>query len=273
MGLLDVLYCQKTMTRISKKLEDIGLSDKEALVYVASLELGPAPAQQIAQQAGIKRATTYVMIESLTKRGLMSSVEEGKKTLFFSEDPDNLLRVVQREREELKEREELVGKLVLELNKIYKTTGERPVVRFFDGIEGIKTIRGEYLKASKDVVYGVMSHDEMQHHFPNQKTEVTDVRVKRHISSKMIYTRKDGPVENATDPSQLREARFVPHEFLGDGADITIYSDKVSLLSLKGKPSGVLIENKQIAQYLRRLFELAWKGLESTEMSKEVDKE
>lgn len=70
------------MNDLAKKLESLGLTEKEAAVYVAALELGASPAQKIAERAKVKRGTTYLAIESLTKRGLMSSVTKGKKVFF-----------------------------------------------------------------------------------------------------------------------------------------------------------------------------------------------
>jgi sugar-specific transcriptional regulator TrmB len=44
------------------QIEELGLSNKEARVYVANLMLGPAGVQQIADASGIKRVTTYVIL-------------------------------------------------------------------------------------------------------------------------------------------------------------------------------------------------------------------
>jgi len=52
-----------------QELQKLGLSDKESKVYLASLELGPAPIAAIAKQASVNRPTTYVIIESLIKKG------------------------------------------------------------------------------------------------------------------------------------------------------------------------------------------------------------
>ena len=60
------------MSDLIQELGHLGLSEKEAAVYLASLELGPAPVQDISHKAKVNRATTYVMIESLMGRGLIS---------------------------------------------------------------------------------------------------------------------------------------------------------------------------------------------------------
>src|SRR5690242_13426573 len=46
-------------------LIEIGLSEKEALLYQAALKCGPATAQILSIESSIKRATVYACIETL----------------------------------------------------------------------------------------------------------------------------------------------------------------------------------------------------------------
>lgn len=69
---------------LEQQLKQLGFADKEAKVYLASLKLGSNTIQEIARSAGVNRATTYVIIEKLIKKGLMSSIKKGKKTFFKS---------------------------------------------------------------------------------------------------------------------------------------------------------------------------------------------
>jgi len=85
------------MKALLRELEKLGLSDKEAAVYLASLELGPSPVQVISRKAEVNRATTYVMIEVLLQKGLMSTFDKGKKTMYTAEKPERLHRIVHHE--------------------------------------------------------------------------------------------------------------------------------------------------------------------------------
>ena len=60
------------MTITKEKLQELGLSEKEARVYLALFELGPSVVSGLAKKAGINRSTTYVILETLAKRGLVS---------------------------------------------------------------------------------------------------------------------------------------------------------------------------------------------------------
>lgn len=54
-----------------RNLTEFGLSDKEARIYLALLELEIATAFDTAKHAGINRSSTYVVLESLKKKGLV----------------------------------------------------------------------------------------------------------------------------------------------------------------------------------------------------------
>src|SRR6266699_2317106 len=84
-------------------VEELGLSNKEARVYLASLALGPSPVQKIADDSGIKRVTTYVILESLVGLGLVSQTSKGKKTYFIAEDPINLERLLDKREQEIQD--------------------------------------------------------------------------------------------------------------------------------------------------------------------------
>ena len=75
---------------ITNQLKNLGLSDNEAKVYTAMLELGPATVLEISAKAGVNRPTTYVQVESLKKMGLVSTQTKGKKQLFIAQSPEQL---------------------------------------------------------------------------------------------------------------------------------------------------------------------------------------
>ena len=64
------------------ELKKLNFSDKEARVYLALLELGEAPVQHISEKAKVNRATTYVVLEALQKRGVVTTIEKDKKVIF-----------------------------------------------------------------------------------------------------------------------------------------------------------------------------------------------
>jgi HTH-type transcriptional regulator, sugar sensing transcriptional regulator len=129
-----------------KELRNFGLSEKEAKVYVATLELGKATAQDIAKKANVNRATTYVQLESLKDRGLVSQTSTDKKTFFIAEPPENVQKLIEKEKLDVLFKEKEFNKLLPNLQAIYNVTEDRPRVRFYEGTTGVAFFCDQFLK-------------------------------------------------------------------------------------------------------------------------------
>lgn len=243
------------------QLKNLGLSDNEAKVYMAMLELGLATVLEISAKAGVNRPTTYVQIESLKRRGLVSTQTKGKKQLFIAESPDQLEFVIEKERQAIEQKKEELKAILPELTSLFNLAGEKPQVRFFEGKEGILKIQGEFLKSKTDFIYGISDFDSVMELFPNFSSVYSSKRAQKRIPSKLIYTSSKGSFLREADKELLRESKYVSKDKLSLGSDITIFGDKIAIMALKGKISGVIIEHKEMADSLRSVFELLWNSL------------
>ena len=247
---------------LNKILEDLGLSEKEAKVYLASLELGPAAPAEIAKTAGINRATTYVIAEKLTKDGLMSRLEKGKKTYFAAENPEQLLRLLRKQESEIKQKEQEFQKYLPELKTLFDTAGERPKVRFFEGKEGVQAIRKDFLKSKDKKIEEIYSDDNVDSLFSEDELkEVREMRKSKKVKLRGIYVRKEGKLKEIPLRA-LSELKFIPYHKFPIDSDVLFYENKVAMFSFKGKLVGAIIENKAISDTLRSIFNLAWEAAE-----------
>ncbi len=245
-----------------KELGKLGLGDKEAKVYLAALELGPDTAQNLAKKAGINRPTTYVQIESLKKRGLMSEFEKGKKTYYSPESPQRLETLLRSLESDLAGKKSDLQSILPFLITAFSGAGERPKVRFFEGMDGISAIREDFLKAKNKNIEGFIDLDNVLERFNKNQDSYTAKRVEKKIQSKLLYIRKQGPLEGFTDPKKLRTGKFIKKTKHGFNADITIYDSKVAIISYNVKTIGVIIENQSMADTMRSIFYLIWDNLE-----------
>jgi predicted transcriptional regulator len=252
-------------------IEEIGLSNKEARVYVASLMVGPSAVQRIAEQAGIKRVTTYVILESLVGLGLVSQTVKGKKTYFIAEDPSNLNRLIQKREQELKEQKTNFTQILPELNALKSVPKESPNIRFYDSADGIRTIMNTFLEQARkagggeahdgdEVVRALSNLDQLYVHFPElEQSQVNTARMKAGIHSHFLYASSRGPFLKGGDPNNNRESRWIPIDKFPMGGDFTIVGDNVLMISFVGThPLGVSITSPEIARGLRAMFDLAW---------------
>lgn len=243
---------------LESQLKSVGLADKESKVYLASLELGPATAQQISQKAGVNRATTYVQIELLTEKGLMSSFEKGKKTFFNAESPEFLLKLVEKEKNQIVEKENTLKGIFGELKDLFEYAGERPVVRFFEGKEGLKTMREDFLKTKDKKIEAIFYRDVLEKIFSDEERKLyLERRIEKKIHVRSLYTKKEGRLDTNIP---FTERRWIPGEIFPVSSDITLYGNKIGFAAFEGRPIGIIIESQLIVNTFRSIFNLAWEA-------------
>ncbi len=71
-------------------LKKSGFSEKEIEIYLALIQHGTSVASDIAEQAEMNRSTTYVILDSLLKRGLVTETERRGVKLFSPNKPEGL---------------------------------------------------------------------------------------------------------------------------------------------------------------------------------------
>ncbi|WAC06745.1 MAG: helix-turn-helix domain-containing protein [Thermodesulfobacteriota bacterium] len=246
---------------LEQKLKNLGLIEKEAIVYLASLELGLSTIQEIAGKSQISRSTTYEVIESLMKKGLMSSLTKGKKKYFAAEDPERLLSFIDTKERELKKRKKEIKTILPELKELSMLSRERPRIKFYEGKQGIRRIQEDILRTKNlgnieefvplDDAYQLFpAHPRDHRHWMGKKIAVPE---------RMIYTSKKGAI--LPQKKGPIETLFIPVEKFPFHTEITIYADKVALVSFGRKLIGVVLESEDAANTLRSLFNLLWEEL------------
>ncbi|PLX27003.1 hypothetical protein C0583_05435 [Candidatus Parcubacteria bacterium] len=244
-----------------KELTYLGLSEKEAKVYLASLELGSSTVQKISQKAKVNRATTYVVIEALINKGMMSQYTEGKKQYFVAESPEKLSLLFREQAMEIQRKHEYLDKILPQLRGLNSDKKDGPVVRYFEGKEGMRAIAEEiFVNDNKGKIRMIYSYDLLVDMFGED--EIKEMRKKRQskqIKAEIITNDEQNRLE--TDASVYR----VSTDKNKITSDVAIFGDRVRIISQKGKQSGLVIENKEIANTLKTLFDLAVKGLQKKE--------
>jgi len=250
---------------LDKELQKIGLSDKEAKVYLAALELGQASVQNIARKAEVNRATTYSILESLIKKGLCSTTEKEKKVFYFASPPDSLLSVFELKKRQVENQEESFKNLLPELNSIFNKQADKPTVRFFDGKQGFLNCVAEFYREKgepNEPVRMIYNKDLIEKVIDNkERAKFKQSRLKQSIKSKVVYNYEGGYLKTTAD-GQRRKISVEQYPF---SCDIEIWGDAVLFVPLTEKLHAVLIKDKQIAETLKSWFELSWLGAEIKE--------
>ncbi len=241
-----------------KQLIDFGLSEKEAKVYLALLELGSSSVTQVAKKADVKRTNTYHLLEALVSYGLVRpDTAKGKKAVFVAERPEEFLFLMKERMHDAKKKYEDSKDLIAELRAIYNSDTERKVrVRYFAGSEGLVNVYEDSLACGGEIL-AFTTFDYQKILKPGYFPGYWSRRVAKGINVKCITAdSKEGRFLKKMDKEHLRETRLVPEKFR-ISPEINVYGDRTAVLSLKEK-FGVIIESKEVASAFKKLFELAY---------------
>ena len=242
------------MKDIRPILVSLGLMESEIKTYRAAFEYGSLTVIDLAKKTKLSRQAVYVAINSLIDRGLMTSMMQGKKKFFAAEHPKKLLAYAQRKNVEMQNQIEDLERVVPQLE--LQMGGERPIVRVFEGKEGLKafiedmrssTCKDSYEITDTEALYNVIHREELG----SLRSDLKKNSIKIHG----IYS---GPVgQNVVESNRY----LLPVDKGGFKSNVGIYGDKIHLITFEGKMYSVMLESKPLAKALTILFELAIKGM------------
>jgi HTH-type transcriptional regulator, sugar sensing transcriptional regulator len=238
--------------KVRQLLEDLGIKDKKADVYLACLELGSATATRIAKKAEIKRPYFYDLADDLVKKGLIIKTVKGKIMHFSPQDPEKLKNIQE-------ERLKKINEMLPELKSIFNTSGAKPKIYFYEGKDGIKEINKDTLKFKGEIV-GFSTEKYLNAEEKKLSREYAKERVKNNLKARVI-----GPVSSEfidlkkRDQIELRTTKMLPKNLYESSVEIVIYGNRISIVNYK-EIFGFIIESSDIANVLKMIFELIWKG-------------
>lgn len=247
---------------IIETLRKIGFSEKEAKVYTQLIRLGAQPVSVIAQRAEINRTTTYDIISTLTKKGLISSIKKGSATYFKALDPKNLLNYLEREKVEqtkkIEKQQKEITALLPALISLENPESTKPKVSFHEGEKGLRQAYEDTLTSSETIL-AYANVEAMHARLPNFFPEYYQRRGKeKKIHIKAIFPdNKISKERHKKDKSENRESILISSKEYDFSPEINVYDDKVLIASWREKMA-IIIKSKEIADFHKKMFKLCW---------------
>lgn len=244
------------MDKFNQILSKFGLSDKEIDVYKSLLKLGPSPVRKIASESGVNRGTTYDILKSLKESGLVSYYHKEKHQYFVAEDPVKLIDVFNRKSEYYKELKGELHDIIPQLRSTYVGSENKPIVTYYDGVEGIRTILYDVLLRTEDTKekeYYVYSASSIKNYLYAGMPDFNEERIRRNIKVKVVSLGAGGEVVG------LDERRWLTKES-GAPTYTLIYAGRVAMISLgqSGLPIGLIITDQGLFETQRMIFNNLW---------------
>lgn len=236
-----------------KLLFNYGLSENEAKIYLALLEKGPGTVSDIAKNTGLHRPTVYNHLPYLQTKGLLTTARKVKRVLYVAESPKKLERLLDQINIEARA-------LLPELVETFEKRKHKPVVKFYEGRQGIREVFDDILNTLKkgDVFYRYSSRKEPMNdwYLPKDYRKRRDAKqLERLVIANETYAKgKKTRFE--------RQIKIVPESVDPFDYDVTliIYADKIAMIDFNSDTAFVM-ENPKFARFQQALFQLLYKNL------------
>ncbi len=239
----------------------LGLSTKEAAVYLSLLSLGPTAIRKIGEHAGINRGTTHDALRELQRRGLVSYYHKEKRQHFVAEEPKSLTNLLLRKKQEIEKTEAAIKELIPQLYSLSRAAGNSPTVKYYKGYAGLRTILEDVLDATDTIPkkeYAAYSSSSIRPYLYHKDAfpTFTNERIKRKISMRAISIGPGGDIHGKDERKWLTKEEGAPTYTL-------LYAGKVAMISVSqsGTPHGLIIEDMGIYKTQLLLFGSLWNSL------------
>jgi sugar-specific transcriptional regulator TrmB len=244
-------------------LAQTGLTPNQATIYELLLQEGPSKASKISQKSPLKRGLVYKILDELVLLKLAKiETKPGAVALFTAEHPNGLRELVKTKEAEVERAKTGIEQLLPQLTSEFNLAVGKPGIKFYEGLEGAKEVIFDSLKAT-GTIYTYMDAEAIDKHLKKVNESYIKQRAEKEIPKKIIAL--DTPFARAhyqklTSP--LTEVRLIPLELNPFKTGMQIYNNTISYSTLTDKKMiGVIIEDANIAQMHRSLFEYLWSVL------------
>lgn len=239
------------MNSLISSLQQYGLSEKEAKVYLATLELGSAPASSIARHCKENRGTVYSIIKELQKQGIAQELKRKEISYFSVVSPDVLLK-------NLEEKQSAFQQTLPEMLALMNKIGDKPKISYYEWVSGIKNIYNDLLNADTDVL-SFLSDDDIAPELQKfLNTEFVKKRQKAGIHASVIVSNHEANKEylKAVQKDKFTKVKMMKNNFEGMRWEIMIYGkNKVAFVLYSPQElSGYIIESDQMSSSLKSIF-------------------
>lgn len=236
-------------------LSTLGLSEKQASVYLALVGLGESSAYAIAHKAGLKTPTTYVILKELIEKNIVYTIPRDKKQRFMAMDPKQLFAKGESRFVDAKS-------LLPSILALVATPSMAPVTRSFSGKAQLLSAYFDTLAVPETTLRGWLSEGAWSEHgldfFLNT---YRPQRVKQNISNQFIVGDTAVMRDYAkNDARALKETRIDKN--FSPETDLLIYGGNKIIIASFYEEMGVIIESQKVHDLLLGIFEAHWAALE-----------
>ncbi len=233
-------------------LVSVGLTSREAKVYLCLLERGDLTISKLSYLTQINRVALYDLLPRMKELGYIQIIQMGKRKLYRAESPDKFEMLFEKQ---IRNFESSISTL----KDIYSNKKQKPTITYREGTKGVR-------ETFDDVAYSVP----VEGTFYRYTSRVTDIPESRSEKYRELKKKKrfgrfviTGEVKGKKKGKSLdREMRLIPSktDLFEDDVSLLIYEDKVAFIDYEHNLT-FTISSPKIARFQKKLFMLLFKRL------------
>lgn len=248
---------------IKKVLKEIGLDRTESQVYIILVKKGLLSIQDITNELKLPRSSVHLACEDLVNKGVIKITNTGKRRTFYIEHPKDIENFLLQQEKNISSKKIALEEILPRLVATYSTAKESEPIEIEElrGEDGFVEIfykslnqpkNSEVLRFGSDPTVFTVARDRL--------VEYREERMKKKIYTRLLLTESEYSKEEIKDARfKMREVRILPKEVYNPNTQTSIWADNVTITIWDKGLHSVIIKNKAIAEFMKQMFEIAWK--------------
>lgn len=249
------------MKKITDYLQELGLTQTEALLYEGLLEIGPTTVMELAERTSIKRITTHFNINNLIEKGLVAQTIQGTRRQIVAEPPERLEYLIEQQFDRVKNIQTKYPDFLNTISTIHPQKSKEVEVRYYEGQESVMHIYKEALRAKEFRAY--VNPQKLHEVF----TDNMSLFIETHKKRQDMYVWEI--MENSPEarkyiknmPKKRYYYKFIPERMSLSIIDYLMFDGKVAIVNLEKHTTGILISNEHYYNNAVALFKFVWQML------------
>lgn len=245
------------MEDFTKKLQNIGLTEREARVYLYLLEYKESKTGIMCSKLNIPNSHIYRILEKLLDKGIISYKIVNNIKVFRPVDPESLFALFKEKEEQLENEKKDLRAFISNLKKIEIKEKKLNDFKYFEGISGVRSMFTEFIEswvsdsrvyiASAPIAYEKWNAFLLDMFHPP--------RIKKNIHQQLIVPTRLKKFALERDKFQPIEIKYSDVEM---EAEFGVCGDYTYFLSYGDKPYALLIKDKNFANTQIKIFQVMW---------------
>lgn len=237
-------------------LQQLGLSKKEATVYLALLELGQTQVSKIIDKTHFHREIVYTSLRRLAEKKLASFVRRKGKRFYQAANPEKILGLAQ-------ENFQVAKNILPQLVNLQKKADRAQFIQVYEGLDGLKQVRELMLRTLKSGDKIRILGASGKEYFATMGDYYLSWNRRRDQKKiwYLIQCYKDQELiirDKLEKPFKYVKVKALPEKFKTP-TSTAIFDNCVVVQIWGDEPIMILIENKKVAANYRDVFDILWK--------------